>query len=220
MSDTPRDTKDTAPERDPRAVHKGFGKYEFEGVRYDSYDEAAAAIAAHDAAMALEAVIGDLEPDEDIKVTDRTLVYRNSIMELPMNEPYLPDGSYSPHYDRTYLWAWSRLDGVSITAKRAQGYRLVSEEELKASIEAGITPEHYASLFHADGSMLTYGDSVLMRIPRVKWRQLQAEKEAAAMRAIKRTDEEQYAAADKLGMKVEPAPIKNEITTGLKVSGF
>jgi hypothetical protein len=193
--------------------HKGFGKYEIVGtdIVCESREQAEAKRQELLAADQLNQEIGDVVP-EGFKVHDRVLIYRNSIMELPMNEPYLPDGSFSPYYDRQYVWGWARKDALDISTKQAKGYRLVSKEELDEAIEAGKVPEHYRTFLHPDGTYLLYGDAVLMRMPRVLWRQRQAEKDQRALSRIKKLDERNRAAIEDAGVPTVKSPIGNELT--------
>jgi len=202
-------------------THKGFGKYAVTGTDqiFPSKKAAERYIEEQEAAAEFANEYGDIIP-EGIEIRDRTLVYGGSLMRLPMNELYLPNGDHNPHYDRAWIWGWASHDGVDIAAKKAIGYYTVSEEELKEAVENGSVPEHYLSLLRPEGSLLTYGDAVLMRMPRVLWRQRQAEKEKRAVAFIKRQDDEARAAQDRLGMKPADVPITNEVSTGLKLSGF
>lgn len=202
-------------------THKGFGKYAVTGTDqiFPSKKAAERYIEEQEAAADFANEYGDIIP-EGIEIHDRTLVYGGSLMRLPMNELYLPNGDHNPYYDRAWVWGWASDDGVDIAAKKAIGYRLVSEEDLKKDVADEKVPEHYLSLLRAEGTRLTYGDAVLMRMPRVMWRQRQAEKEQRAVAFIKKSDDEQRAAQDRLGMRPADLPITNEVSTGLKLSGF
>lgn len=200
----------------PKLTHKGHGKYVVEGseelFNSKAEAEAFAARVVSEAEFANEH--GDVVP-EGVEIHDRTLIFNGSILEVPMNMMYLPDGDFNPMYDRAWFYGWGTTLGTDVADKRAKGYKPVTPEELQAAVDAGKAPEHYLSLLHQDGNMLVYGDAVLMRMPRVLWRQRLAEKQEAAMRRIKRTEEEQEAAKDRLGMRDPGVPLKNELTIRL-----
>lgn len=153
--------------------HVGFGRYEVNGVKYESKAEAV---------KARELLLNPVEDDlsdiipEGIKITDRTLEFRGSLLEVPMNEMYLPDGDVNPFYDRAWYYGWAAYNGVSIASFQQKGYHIVKYADLKELDKNNKVPEHYLSLLRRDGDYLVYGDLVLMRIPRVLWRQRQREK--------------------------------------------
>lgn len=160
-------------------THKGFGKYEVNGVIHPNKELALQAQAQLVSHAEAEEVYGDIIPEGvDIKVTDRSLVYRGSLLEVPMNEVFLPTGEYNPMYDRAWTYAWAARTARGISAYRAVGYELFTYETLEAMVIEGTAPPHYLSLLQRDGEHLVYGDLVLMRTPRVRWRQRKAEQEA------------------------------------------
>jgi hypothetical protein len=229
---TPRKTSKPAPETSvPETetvngftlIHKGHGKYGIEGQtkEFPSRTEALGYIADLEAAKQYEEQFGDLLP-EGFEVRHRTLIYRDNPLELPMNEQYLPDGGHSPYYDRTWYWGWGRVSGPDIAQKQAKGYRLVTREELEEAVEEGKVPDHYLNLLMSVelGARVVYADLALMRIPRVLWRQHQAAKEKAAVQRIERQDASNHEAFDRAGVKNISGPIQNEVSSGLKISGF
>ena len=195
--------------------HKGFGRYEIVGHEdeglFQTKGDAKARVEELKARDELERELGDIPP-EGFKVADRVLMYRGTILELPMNEPYLPDGSHSPYYDRTWYWAWARHDQLDLSEKQAKGYRLVTEEEFEEGLKENKIPEHYRTFVRPEGSYLIYGDLVLIRMPRTLRRQRQAEKRQRALNRIKRTDEAGKSSLEKAGVPVAKSPIGNELT--------
>lgn len=218
-------TKDTV--NGYNLVHKGHGRYAVEGHDkvFASRKQAIAYIADLQAAEEYDEKFGDKIP-EGIEIHSRPLEYRGTLLELPMNELYTPDGDINPYYDREWAWGWGRAAGDDIAKKQARSYRVVTREQLEASVDEGRVPDHYRSLLLAvdHGNRMQYGDLVLMRQPRVLWRQHRAEKEKAALARVHRTDEQQNKALDDAGVKNVSGPIKNELSTGLsnglKTSGF
>lgn len=204
-------------------VHKGHGKYGIEGQtkEFPSRTEAISYISDLEAVASYEREFGDTVP-EGVEINHRTLMYRGTLLELPMNEQYLPDGARSPYYDRSWVWGWGRTSGTDIPMKEAKGYRCVTADEIDEAVEAGQVPDHYRSLLMPidHGKRLVFGDLALMRCPRILWRQHRAEAEKAAIRRIKKTDEQNEAAFDKAGVKNVSGPIQNEVSSGLKISGF
>ena len=204
-------------------LHRGHGKYGIEGQtkEFASRTDAVGFIADLEAVKQYDDQFGDLVP-EGIEVHHRTLVYRNNPLELPMNETYLPDGGHSPHYDREWCWGWGRVSGPDIAQKQAKGYRVVTRDELEAGVESGKVPEHYLSLLMSTdlGARMVYADLALMRIPRVLWRQHRAEAEKAAITRIKRQDDHSSELFERAGVKNTSGPIQNEVSSGLKMSGF
>lgn len=153
--------------------------------------------------------LSDLVP-ENFTVRERSLIWRGSILEVPMNETHMPDGkTLNPFYDRTYLYAWASytLSG-DVAEKQAKGYELVSMADLKRLVKERKAPEHYLSLLREEGRYLVYGDLVLMRIPRVLYRQQQAEYEEMVQSMLKRRSAEQEEA---FGSHKAPSPVKNEL---------
>lgn len=204
-------------------VHSGHGRYKIEGYtkEFGTRRDAVSYLEDLERVAAYERTFGDVVP-EGIEVRHRTLVYQDTLLELPMNMNYLPDGAHSPYYDRAYFWGWGGVSGSDIADKQARGYRVVTREELEAAVDIGTVPEHYLSfLLSTDhGNRLQYGDLVLMRQPRVLWRQQRAQDEAQALRRISRQDDANSEIFEKAGVSTAPGPIRNEVSTGLKISGF
>lgn len=204
-------------------THKGFGKYAVEGTGkvFDSKEAAEEYVRELEKAEAYAAQFGDILP-KGFEVRERTLEIRGTLTELPMNEVYLPDGDVNPYYDRAWAWGWGRGTGSDVASKQARGYRVVTREELEEAVKEGSVPDHYLSLLLAveHGSRMMYGDLVLMRIPRVLWRQHRAATEEAAKKRIRSTDDAQHAALEQAGVKNLSGPISNEVSSGLKMSGF
>ena len=236
MAETKTTTRKAAPKKEPvpapeteefggyTLVHKGYGMYVIEGVvnkEFNSREEAVSHIADLEAVSAYEKEFGDLVP-EGVEINHRTLMYSGTLIELPMNQRYLPEGAHSPYYDRAWVWGWGRATGTDIPMKEAKGYRCVTREELEEAVEEGKVPEHYRSLLMPTehGKRMLFGDLALMRCPRILWRQRKAEKEKAALRKVQKVDEQNEAAFDKAGVKNVSGPIQNEVSTGLKISGF
>jgi hypothetical protein len=203
--------------------HEGFGKYSVEGTNktFASKTEAEQHVRELLANEQFINEYGDILP-EGFRIEDRTLEFRSNIQELPMNEMYQPDGRHNPLYDRAWKWAWARHGDTDLARKQAKGYRPVTLDELEALVEEGQVPRLYLTLLRSvdHGNLLVYGDDVLIRMPRVLWRQRQAEKQKKALAFIQRTDEQNDEAFDRAGMKRVAAGITNEVKTGLKISGF
>ena len=215
-TDTPTD--ETAVEQFP-LKHVGFGKYRIEGDTADTvYADKEEAQAARETLIAqaeLEQEIGDV-PVPDIQVRDRGLVYRGTMLEVPMNEPYLPDGDLNPMYDRAWAYGWAAFDGTSIADHQAKGYQIVRYSDIKAMVEGGKCPEHYLSLLRREGDFLHYGDLVLMRIPRTLFRQQQAEKRTRALELFAKVQEKNNAEAERQNIPVVDAGHNaNEVTIRL-----
>lgn len=182
-------------------THKGFGRYEMNGTLYASKDEALAAQAKLLAQETAADLYGDVLPEGvDITVTDRSLVFRGSILEVPMNEVFLPDGDYNPMYDRAWYYAWAARRARSISAYEALGYKKFTYQELEAMVEEGKAPAHYLSLLQRDGDYLVHGDLLLMRTPRVYWRQRKAAQQAATEARVATSRQMAEASSDALGL--------------------
>lgn len=156
-------------------VHKGFGKYEVGGTLYPNREQALQARAKLIADEEFTNEFGDVLPEGvTIRVTDRSLVFRGSLLEVPMNELYLPDGTYNPMYSREWYYAWAARTQRSISAYEALGYQRLTHKEFDEMVSEGKAPAHYLSLLQRDGENLVYEDLILMRTPRVQWRQRKA----------------------------------------------
>lgn len=185
-------------------THKGFGKYEVGGVTYQNKKEALKAQAKLIADEEFSNEYGDIMPSGvDIKVIDRSLVFRGSVLEVPMNEVYLEDGTFNPMYDRSWYYAWAARNQRGVSAYQALGYRLFVIEELEAMVRDGKAPPHYLSLLQRDGDNLVYEDLVLMRTPRPQWRQRKAEQARQTEARIKRRSDDALHQGDHLGFARE-----------------
>ena len=191
-------------------THKGFGRYELNGTLYPTKADAEAARAQLLANEEQDSLIGDL-PVEGMVIRDRNLEFRGSVMEVPMNEPYLTTGELNPMYDRQWYYGWARMGGSSIARYQSRGYRPVRLEELEEMVEAGKAPAHYLSALQRQDSFLTYGDAVLMRIPRIAWRQQKEADRQRALKTFQRVQSEQDANAANIGLQPAKAPIENEV---------
>ena len=113
-------------------------------------------------------------------VSEATWIFRDNLLELPMNEMYAPDGSYNPFFDKDWMWGWASLakGGHDISLRRAEGWQLVSLEEFQNLAKAERIPTHYENFVREEGSYLVFGDLVLMRILRALHHQLRLQREA------------------------------------------
>jgi len=181
--------------------HVGFGRYDVDGQRFESKDAAYAYIEAKRAEQEDEEQFGPVLPEGyDMTIVDRPYVYRGSLMELPMNERYAPDGSFNKYYDREWHWGWGAFVGTDISDKQAKGYRLVDLETVEKLVKEDKVPQHVLSMLRAEGSMLVYGDSVLMRMPRVIKRQREREQFEQNMRRMKSLDKKQRQVFEEAGV--------------------
>lgn len=192
----------------------GHGKYTVDGVTYETKDQAFEAKRLLLERDALDAELGDIVP-EGIKIHDRVLEFRGSVMEVPMNEPYLPDGTINPMYDRAWTYAWAGYNGTDIADRQARGYHIVQYDELKEMVDNGKAPVHYLSLLRRDGQYLVYGDLILMRIPRPLWRQRLREKYQRNINAFKKVEDQNKANADRMHLPVVDTGQSNELTIRL-----
>lgn len=200
--------KDTALEM----KHVGFGKYEVDGQKFESKVAAQRYVDSQLAQADLEGEIGDKLPEGyDMKVHDQAHVYRGSLMELAMNEPFAPDGSFNKYYDREWVWAWAAMSSTDISDKRAKGYELVTLEMLEKGIKADKYPSHVLSLVREEGSYLVYGDNVLIRMPRVLWRQQREAKRQRDLKNFKNLDAQHRSQFDNAGVGIGKTPITNEL---------
>jgi len=183
--------------------HVGFGRYDVDGQRFESKDDALNYVARKQAEAEDEAEYGPLVPEGyDIDVNERPFIYRGSLMELAMNEQFAPDGSFNKYYDREWVWAWAAHDGTDISDKLAKKYMLVTLDELNKLAKEDKIPRHVLNMVREEGSYLIYGDSVLMRIPRVIRRQQQREKFEGVLRRMKRLDQAQQQAFKDKGVGI------------------
>jgi hypothetical protein len=213
LKETPKESVPPKPPADKwTLVHKGFGRYEVNGQTFQSKADAERHVASAKSQEELNEEIGDVLPEGfDIKVYDVNRHYRNSIMELPMNEVYAPDGDYNRFYDRAWVWAWAAYNGTDISDKRAKGYQLVDMEILEKGIKEDIYPEYLMSLVRSEGSYLVYGDNVLVRMPRALWRQRQKEQSDRTLRFFKDMDSKQRAMFDEAGVGIGKQSMPNEL---------
>ena len=193
-------------------THLGFGKYEVAGQKFNSKAAAQRFVDAQETQAEVEGEIGDKLPEGyDMKVHDQTHVYRNSLMELAMNEPYAPDGSYNKYYDREWVWTWAALRNTDISDKRAKGYELVTLDVLQKGVDDDRYPSHVLSLVREEGSYLVYGDSVMMRMPRVLWRQQKEAKRQDNLKMFKDMDRKQRSQFENSGVGIGKTPVTNEL---------
>lgn len=184
--------------------HVGFGRYDVDGQRFESKDKALAYVQSKQAEEEDEAEYGAVLPDGyDMSITERPFVYRNSLMELAMNERFAPDGSFNKYFDRKWVWGWAAQNGTDISDKQAKGYVLVTLPQLQEGVDKDEIPSHILTMVREEGSYLVYGDSVLMRMPRVLWRQRQAQKFESVMRRMKNLDRKQKDAFREHGVDVK-----------------
>lgn len=159
----------------------------------------------------------DIAPPEWAEIRERTLKFRDSLRELPMNETHLPDGTINPMYDRTYRYVWAAYSAKhDVPDKQSRGYELVSRKELEKMVKEGKCPDHYLNLLREEGRYLVYGDDVMMRQPRVLYRQMVAEREARAMAHMKRVEQEGKQNLTNAGVKVEDSRIGSGFSTELR----
>ena len=141
--------------------------------------------------------LADVIPAEyrNMQIEDRNLKFRNSLYELPMNEPRYPSGEINPMYDNEYYYGWAADRSDSIGGLRQYGYRMVTEEEMHELIERGKMPDMYRSLLEVEngGNALRMGTEILMRIPRFLRKQnILNPKIEAAKNASRITDRKNY----------------------------
>lgn len=212
MSEVPAAVENEKATDSPKPVHKGFGRYEVDGQLFQSKAEAERYVAAQNAQAELEKEVGDVLPEGfNMRIYETTSQYRNSLMELPMNEVYTPTGEYNRFYDREWIWAWAAHNGTDISDKRAKGYQLVSLPMIEQGVKEDRIPEHVLSLVREEGSYLVYGDSVLVRMPRALWRQRQKEKLDRNLKFFKDLDAKQQAQFNQAGVGIGKQPVSNEL---------
>lgn len=202
-SDVPVE-KEQVVERFP-LKHIGFGKYDVNGVTHPNKEAALRAQASlKSKADEEDNIYGDLMPEGfDFKVTDHSLVFRGSVLEVPMNEVYLPDGGFNPMYDRSWYYAWAARRARSISSYEAVGYKKLTYAELEEMVEQGKAPAHYLSLLQRDGEFLVHGDLLLMRTPRVYWRQRKAEQQRRVDEVVANSQRLSDATTDSFGLPRE-----------------
>lgn len=197
-------TESTIAEEQFPLTHKGFGRYEVGGTTYPNKEEALTAQAKLLSNAEFENEYGDILPEGyDFKVVDHSLVFRGSLLEVPMNEVYLHDGSFNPMYDRAWYYAWAARSRSSISAYQAIGYTLFTIDELEALVDAGKAPAHYLSLLQREGENLVYEDLILMRTPRAMWRQRKQREAAASERRANRSFQSQMDDFGRVGLPKE-----------------
>lgn len=139
-------------------------------------------------------------------VHEPELVWRYSLLELPMNEPYMPDGkTKNPSYDPDYCYGWGAYnDPNDVATKRASGYTFVTFEELGDRL-----PPHYQSALREEGQVLVFGDLVMMKISRARRRQMKEAQEAFSKQVLKTAGRSHL---NELGdAEAAPSHIKNEV---------
>lgn len=139
------------------------------------------------------------------------LIWRQTLLEIPMNEEKLPDGTTAnPHYDPKFHYGWGAYDrSTDIAMKRAQGWKLVSWDDIKDTM-----PDHYRDALREEGSYLVLGDLVLMRISRALREQQRVAKEERVMGALRGAGQENL---QELGAHQSPHPsIRNEVTINIQ----
>lgn len=206
---------------DPYAItEKSGGWFEVGGKNIrgrQKAEEYAANLRRADEKLA-EPDLSDIVPPKwEAALRDRTLKFRNNLRELPMNETHLPDGTLNPMYDRMYRYVWAAYSDTSdVPDKQSRGYELVSRKELEQMVKDGKCPEHYLNLLREEGRYLVYADDVLMRQPRVLYRQMVAEREAKATAYMKNVEQEGKARLASAGVKVEDSRIGSSFKTELR----
>jgi len=155
--------------------------------------------------------LSDLPVDGFTGFNDRVVKYNGTLLDLPMNFPYLPDGkTLNPYYDRRWHWGWAAHRNPSDVAdKRERGFTFVDRETLEAGVANEEIPDHYKHVLREEGSYLVYGDLILMRQPRVLYRQLQAQKDETALRAVKGHDERIKQEFAMRGMDGSKSPVQS-----------
>lgn len=186
MADTQKSNKETAKAREQRLIETynvrtlGHGKWVLgdEAFVYPNKTEVLKAAAARDVEDTIDDDLKDIIPKgyepEKFTMRDRSII-RGSVMELPMNEPYTPDGDKNPHYDREFVYAWGYLERQALATSRSKGYEPVTPKDFKKAVDEGRVPAALESLVYDEGNRMVHGDSVLLRCPRYLWRQRRME---------------------------------------------
>lgn len=181
------EVKETAKAREQRLIETynirslGRGKWTLgdTGLVYPNKTEVLKAAAALEVEDTIDDDLKDVIPKgyepERFRMRDRSVI-RGSVMELPMNEQYTPDGEKNPHYDREFVWAWGYLERQALATSRSRGYEPVTVKEFKESVKQGRIPAALESLVYDEGDRMVHGDSVLLRCPRYIWRQQRMDK--------------------------------------------
>jgi len=191
-------------ETTPQPKHVGFGRYDYDGQRFESKETVQAYIEQKRVEQEDDEEFGPILPEGyDMSIVERPFVYRNSLMELAMNERYAPDGSVNKYYDREWYWGWAADISTDISDKQAKGYRLVGLTDIEAGVKADKIPSHVLSMVREEGSYLVYGDSVLMRMPRVIKRQRDREKYDLVLRRMRSLDSQQKNAFKQAGVGIK-----------------
>ncbi len=155
----------------------------------------------------------DLSPrlPEGFTVRTPTLLWRDSIYEVPMNETHLPDSSaVNPYYDREWIYIWA-YGATSIAEKRSKGFYLPSYKELERMVAGGKCPEHFLGFLREEGTYVMAGDLVLMRQPRVWRKEQEVLRTQRALNAIRQVDKEGENKFAEMGVSTRPSPVGNEI---------
>lgn len=199
------------PANDYTPKHKGGGSYEVAGKLIkgkEKAEEYARDLRRADERLNAPDLSDVMPPGWNARARDRAIQFRNNLRELPMNETHMPDGSINPMYDRAYRYVWASYSDVQdVPDKQSRGYELVSREELEKMVNDGKCPEHYLNLLREEGSYLVYADDVLMRQPRVLYRQMIAERERLAMAHVRRQEEQGREQLANAGVPVVDSPI-------------
>ena len=205
-------TTDATPVVSRDIKHMGFGKYEVDGQRFENKPAAQRYVDGLLAQANLDGDMGDRLPKGyTLEVRDQQHIYRQSLMELAMNESFAPDGSFNKFYDREWVWTWAAHTGTDISDKRAKGYELVTLDVLEGGVKADRYPPHILSLVRQEGSYLVYGDNVLVRMPRVLWRQQLDAKRGKQLKFFKDLDGKQRSQFDNAGVGIGKTPMTNEL---------
>ena len=147
--------------------HEGHGHYRVGNKVFSSEGEAQIYI---DDLMRAEEVqdrIGTRLPPGYTDL-DRSLLYNGTVLNLPMNHPYLPDGRYSPYYDVYFAWGLFAYTTTpsDIPTMQSMGWEIVGEDEFKQLLKDDQIPAMFNSAFKPLGMYMVNGDLALMKIAR------------------------------------------------------